>query len=135
MQALRELLLFSVWQQAVVHGLALVAGTGAGAGVVAGSSVWAKDGAAKATAARAAMLAIKRRIGTSPGPPAMRGTVRPRYSGKMLWYLGHLCQILNRLQQLKSQVSHRRAGHPQRRLPDLRGHSGGLLGRPLAHPG
>ena len=34
------------------------------------SSVWAKDGAAKATAARAAMLAINRRIGTSPGPLA-----------------------------------------------------------------
>jgi len=30
----------------------------------------------------------------------MRGTVRPRYSGKMLWYLCHLCQILNRLQEL-----------------------------------
>src|SRR5258708_16474015 len=46
------------------------------------------------------MLAIKRRIGTSPGPLAMRGTVRPRYSAKMLCYLCHLCQILNRLQQL-----------------------------------
>ena len=34
---------------------------------------WAKEGAAKATAARAAMLAIKRRIGTSPGPLAMGG--------------------------------------------------------------
>ena len=46
------------------------------------------------------MQAINRRIGTSPGPLAMRGTVRPRYSGKILCYLCHLCQILNRLQQV-----------------------------------
>jgi malonate transporter len=29
--------------------------------------------------------------------------VRPRFIGKILWYLCHLCQILNRLQQLKSE--------------------------------
>ena len=49
------------------------------------------------------MLAINRRIGTSPGPLAMGGRCGLDLRGKMLWYLCHLCQILNRLQQLKSE--------------------------------
>jgi len=34
-----------------------------------------------------------------------RGRVRPRYGGKMLWDLCHLCQFLNELQEVKSKAS------------------------------
>src|SRR5690606_20662548 len=58
-QALRCELLLILLQEAVVGAFGLA--VGAGVGIV----PWAKDGAAKATAARAAMLAIKRRMSFS----------------------------------------------------------------------
>ena len=65
-QELRELELLRLWQYAAVpgFGLEVVAGTGSAvAGAAAGPvSSCAKDGAATANAAKAAMLAIKRRI-------------------------------------------------------------------------
>jgi hypothetical protein len=59
-QALRCELLLILLQEAVVGAFGLA--VGAGVGIV---SSCAKDGAAKATAARAAMLAIKRRMSFS----------------------------------------------------------------------
>ena len=56
-QALRCELLLILLQEAVVGAFGLA--VGAGVGIV---SSWAKEGAAKATAAKAAMLAIKRRM-------------------------------------------------------------------------
>jgi hypothetical protein len=85
-QLLREEPVFSVWQYALVPGLGLVAGTGAGAeegAVVVGSSVWAKDGAARAMAATALRPAIKRRMKILPGRFS-EGTVRPRIVGKKI---------------------------------------------------
>ena len=80
----------------------MAVGTGAGAaGGELSSWVWAKDGAAKATAAKAAMLAINRRIfdlSRAAGGGDGCGLVMV---GKILWDLCYLCQFPNGLQEVK----------------------------------
>ena len=69
-QALRWLELLILLQEAAEPAFGFAVGEGVGDGMV---SSWAKDGAANATAAKAAMPAINRRISISPKPLAMRG--------------------------------------------------------------
>lgn len=100
MHELRALALFSFWQLAVpALGLAVGAGLGMGAGA---PSSWAKEGAAKATAIRAAMPAISRRIVVFSWAAFVRGINAASSYTKILLYLWCLCQFPNSLLYLQN---------------------------------
>ena len=132
MQALRERGCFSAsGSRRSCRAWAWRSATGAGAAL--GSSVWAKRGAAKASRGQGGHAGDQKTHWNFSRAACDEGTVRPRYTGKMLWYLCHLCQILNRLQQLKSQSPCRPSSTSPCRSSAVI--LAGYSGRPLAHPG